>query len=474
MRCLNCQVENNAEARQCVNCAVTFVPIHAQRYLELAEVALNQGNFELASAHLANADREMLGLAVAQRDEYLLTPRAFHLQAMIYYNKGMMNLAREELLSALQVLERLPQGKAMLADILNLLGNVSYYLYNIDESLVFYQRCIDIAIEAGAYVVAAKGYGNLASHYFEHNDYDKAIELYRQGMAQSELSGDPTSLAQSYRVLAPLYAHCGPMPLALDYATKSLALREQVPNVEIRSLLTSQAATVYAIAGDINRAAQYLRESYRLAQQSNSELAREGVAVGVSELLRQGGAHEPWFAVAMKVFKDATGSTMQRGEATLRLAIYYISRGNEGHIRRHLYWVKENLLGTSEIEDAAAIDQAYGLLYKALGEDEVAEVHFKLALDGGKLYPFDEAIILQEYGTMLLARAEDQNDPDTSREGRYALERAATLFRQIELPHRLAAVEARLGAIRPPVSTYHAEASASLGLADLATIARLM
>ncbi len=64
-------------------------------------------------------------------------------------------------------------------------------------------------------------------------------------------------------------------------------------------------------------------------------------------------------------------------------------------------WVRENLLGASDTEDAAEIEHTYALLYKALGEDEAATDHFRLALQSGKLYPYDEAIIQQEYGAML-------------------------------------------------------------------------
>ncbi len=440
MECLECKATNVEEAHSCVRCAVSLRPARAMLYLERATTAAHNSRYDLATAHLSQADVEMLALSQAERDHYLLTARAFEIQGHIYYANGRMDEARAELLLAIKNLEQQHEDNELLATTLGRLGNISYYQGELSGALNYYKRSSEAAVRAKSHIVAAKTLTNMGMIHLERGELEEAKIGYAAALGQADLSGDATTIAEAYRLLSWYHACYGPFGTALDYIGKSLSLLPQIEQTKPRSIILGDAANIYARYGDLERAKHFMSEAYDLAQQSGSELAKEHAAISLAELMRRNIELEVWFSKAMKALEAPVHGAMMKREASLHLAIYYAYSGESTHARRHLQ-VLENMSISDAAATSSTVDHTKALLYTALGKWGHATTYFKLAQTQGKFSLYDQAVAWEEYATMLLRRAEAEANPRWRSEAEAALGHAIVLFGELGLPLRVAQAE---------------------------------
>jgi tetratricopeptide (TPR) repeat protein len=457
MKCFNCNTRNREAALICVSCGASLRAPRAKLYLDRAEADINRANFEQATTNVTQADNEILALTSEDREKYLFNARAFWLQGCIYYSKGMTKEAKAELLLAQSSLERHPGGRALFADVLNKLGNVVYLDGQLDEAIAYYQRSIEVALAIGAFNVTTRAIGNIGNIYVLRNEIETATDFYNQGLTYAERSGDATDLAAAYRPLIWLHRYYGPYSLALNYADRALALREQITNLEVRCTVTAEAAGAYAKYGDLAVAEIYLREAYELVQRTGDRVAEGAVASNLIDLVRAASDPDAWYIQALRSLNSYLSDPLWKSEFALQMAVYYITRKEETYIRRHLQWLKDNWPRLSEAgEEDTLISQAQALLYTALGQWDAAATHFQLLInDPANLTPYELAATLEDYAAMLLNRAQADPDPAVYAEAGDALERAASLYRQLELPRRVVAAETLRDSVRtiPPTDT---------------------
>ncbi len=440
MNCLECRADNPTRAPLCRQCGASLRPARANLYLDNTDASLDQGHYDEAREHLAHADTEMALLSPEQRDKYLLTARAFWLQGSIFYSRGEMAPAKEELNLARAALEGRQHGQLLLADTLNKLGNVCYHQGEMDAAIEYYQHSSVVGLQAGSYGVASKATNNLGNISVIRGRVDEAVAYYMQALEMAKLAANATHLAQTYRTLASLHSHYGPFSRALEYANHALALRERIDNVDARCLVTCEAAAVFIKYGELDRAERYLREAAQLVSGSGGKLSEQTVALYMAQLMRHKGDHQAWFNYAMQAYNDA--SRLLKSDTALELALYYITQQDWTKARRHLRILKELAGYEPSTEDMDTLNRAQALLYSALGEWDEAEGYFQLVLASPTYSRYDIAITWREYAEMLTRRA--VADLALVEQARAALVQAASLFRDLELPHQLAHVETML------------------------------
>ncbi len=442
VKCLECEAENSDAERVCHKCGTSLRPALAMLYLERSEAEISRGRYDLASKNLTKADAEMLAMSTEERNKYMLTARAFWLQGSIYYFKGMMQEAEQELALAHQNLEQHPNGAELLALVLNRWGSIAYYDNRPDEAVVRYRRSNELAMQIGAYATASKAIGNLGI-ILANSEPEEAMNFYRQAMTQAEASKDPGVIAQMYRLLARFYTNRGPYSLALEYANKGLAIAEQLEDLYVRCLNLDVAASVHLRSGNIEQAVAYLREAYDLTRFTNNKLTTEVVMLTIAELMRYDEFSEPWFEQAMKEFNETIGSAISKGRYALQMAYYYIRQQDQTRVRRFLQQL--NLIDPDKMSQGnpILIVCAQALLHAALEEWDEASTLYQRAIGSGKLSPYDLAVTYENYATLLTSRAKD-SDPAIKKMAVDALRQAATIYRELELPLRCTAVEARL------------------------------
>ncbi len=446
VKCFECNAANSETARTCVKCSASLRPALAQLHLDRAEVDVNKGSYQQASKNMAKADAEMLVLSSDERDKYMLTARAFWLQGSIYYYKGMMQEAEQELLLAQRNLEQHPNSAELLALVLNRLGGISYYANRPDEAADLFHRSSDLAMQVGAYATASKAIGNIGI-LLANNEPNEAIVFYKQAEVQAEASNDPNVLAQICRSLARFYANHGPYHLARAYADKGLVISSQLDDLYVRCLNLDTAAVVHLRLGDIEEATTYLHEAYDLTRRTNNKMTTEAVMLTLGELMRYDKYNEPWFEQAMKEFNETIGGALAKGRYALQMSYYYIRQEDWARVRRFLQQLSQ--IDISKISQGypILITCAQALLHASLGEWEAASVQYEDAIDSGKLSRYDLAVTWEDYAAMLLRHAEVIRDSPGKDSAHNAFKQAASLYQELELPRRAAMVEARLAAI---------------------------
>ncbi len=449
MICFNCNTRNREAALICISCGESLRAPRAKLYLDRAEADINRSNFEQAAANVTQADNEILALTSEEREKYLFNARAFWLQGCIYYSKGMVREAKAELLLAQNNLEQRTGGRALFADVLNKLGNVVYYEAQMDDAIAYYQRSMEVALAIGAYNVTTRVTSNIGNIYILRNEIEAATAFYKLGLTYAERSGDPNDLAAAYRPLIWLHRYYGPYSLALDYADRALALRGQVTNLEARCRVTAEAAGAYAKFGDLTLAETYLHEAYELVQHTGDRVSEGAVASNLIDLVRSASDPDAWYIQAIRSLNSYLSDPLWKSEFALQMAVYYITRKEQTYIRRHLQWLKDNWPHlVEEGEEDTLISQALALLYTALGQWDEAATQFQLLInDPANLTPYEMAATLEDYAAMLMNRAHSDPDPANYAKADDALERATRLYRQLELPRRVAAAEALRGSV---------------------------
>jgi tetratricopeptide (TPR) repeat protein len=444
--CISCQTASQLNAHICRSCGQSLAASRTRYYLDLTDDDITNGRYDFARGNMAKADVEMLALSSEERKHHLLTARAFWLQSQIYYYKGQTNEAREELLLALQNLEGELGGAGLLANVLNNLGNVELYHDNLEAAAQYYQRSSEVALQAGEHAVAAKAMGNLGIVHSNAGRMDETLAWYTRALEQAELSGEPLRLGETYRLLASVYASQGPYSLALCYTEKALTLRQQIKDQACVCRIASEAAETYLHYRDLEQAELFLLEAQDIAQRTGYKLMQVPNLAKLAELMRLKGNPAAWFSYANRAFNLISSAIYQRSDATLQLIMYYISEQDWIHARKYLQLLEDNTAGSSSHVERFTLDRARALLHTALGEWDEAERCFVRAIElmNSTHDRYSVADIEEDYAAMLLKRAAAEPNPDISTKAHTVLEQVATEFRSLELPLRLATVEAKL------------------------------
>ncbi len=445
MNCLDCGATNLEEAHHCVKCGASLRATRAQLHLDRAQDAIKKGRFDLAKLNLGLADVEMLPLSKSERDRRLFTAQAFWLQSYIYYVNGQMNEAQAELELAVANLEQQSAGKDLLARAVGLIGTIHYYRGDIDEATRYYERSSLVANAAGEHMISARTLTNLGIMYVENGEIDKGQSSYARALEQAALTNDYDTIAEIYRLLAWFHVQYGPFPRALEYAEQAYKLLPQVDRVDTQALILGEIGGIHARSGNFEQAEDFIHEAHTLAEPTNNELVKEHVALVLIELVRQSHAAKDWYGKVMRALEGVSRSVMMKREVDLHLAHYYAYLGNEQRIHRHLHTLAALREEESAAKLAGQIDHAEAVLHAALGEWDTADELFQRAQQRAIFSPYERAAALTEYAQMLQRRAEVESQPEYRAAAHTLLAEASKLFQQLEMPLRVAAIEAQLG-----------------------------
>ncbi len=440
MRCVTCGAENQEDAQACATCGASLRVPRVQLYLDQAESSTISSNFEQATKRLAAADLEMISLSLVQRSQHFFSARAFWIQGRIYFGKGMLNEAAAEMLLAESELREHPLGARLLSQVLNGLGTISYYQDLSDEASGYFRRSSSLALAVGEHAVAAKAFNNLGNICLNSGEVEKAIDFYTQGLEQAELDDAPAALADNYRTLALLYASYGPYSLALRYAANALALRERIESLDMRCLITAEAASVYVRHDDLTEAEVYLREALKLVAQSGNPIVKEAVALHFGDLMWRKGNNHAWLTGTIKTISDPSSKVFLKGRSAVQLAAYYIAQADWAKVRRHLHWIRNHAIEGVELQELPLLHLAQAMIHAALEQWAEAEEQFKLALSDHSLPRYNQADTLGEYAQMLFRYAAAAS-PERQVEAVALAQQAAHIFHELELPKCAAAIE---------------------------------
>ena len=444
--CSTCKSSNPLDARTCIRCKASLAVVRAQHYLDLAEADITAARYDRARSNLTQADVEMLSLSSEARKQHLLTARAFWLQGLIYYHKGQTGESRTELLLALQNLEAVNGSEALTAKVLNQLGNDAFYERTTDAA-DYYRSSSEVAISAGEHALAATALANLALIRTMTGNIEEAFAHYEQALSEAEVGGDVQRLGDTYRLVASLYADEGPYSRALAYIDKGVALCSQIANPASVCRIVNGAGEIYFRYRDLEQAERWLRQADEIASRIDYKPLYNSNAIILSNLMRVKGDYATAFNYASRAYNQINLAASERSEATLAMALYYIEMSDWLHAERYVQRLAE--LGTMEASshDQFNLIHARTLLHAAQGEWEAAEQGFQEALTVMQTLRnrYETISFQEEYAARLLSNVAARQLITVQARATTLLAEVATTWRKMEMPLRLARVQAMLG-----------------------------
>jgi tetratricopeptide (TPR) repeat protein len=281
-----------------------------------ANVLLQQG------AHAAAAE-----LLAPIQPERITTDQVYRL----YLLRGLVHLASGEYQEAVVDLRAaISQGEALSDSeyterARNLLGKAYFLLYNYTLAMENHLRC-NTAIESGQIadpVFSLDVFSNLANDYFRLGDLEKAVAFYHQALELlDEMNRDSRSFAQKCMEISQHYKSLGKLPMAREYAMRSLAVYEMRDEQRLVGLTHQRLGKALEKQSNLEEAEQEYRQAIVIERELNDEISASLCHTSLAELLLKRERVEEAEREAQEAlnFAYASADPQTQGQALIALA----------------------------------------------------------------------------------------------------------------------------------------------------------
>jgi tetratricopeptide (TPR) repeat protein len=287
------------------------------------EVDLLQANVLVLQGAYKQADQ----LLEPIQPERITTDQVYRL----FLIRGQIHLAAHEYQEAVVDLRAAVTQAESLNDIelieraRNLLGTAYFQLYNYTLAMEHHSRCY-AALSSGQIqdpVFALDVYSNLASDYFRLGDQENAIDFYHQALEIfDELNRDSKSFAQKYMEISQTYKTAGKLPMAREYALRSLALYQMRYEQRLVGLTHQRLGKTLEKQNSLDEAEQEYRQAIAIEHELRDAIASSTCHTSLAELLIKRGKITEAEEEAQEALKYARMSedTQAQGQALIALA----------------------------------------------------------------------------------------------------------------------------------------------------------
>ena len=167
-----------------------------------------------------------------------------------YTKTGQIDLALDQLFIA----EKLFRNESELSDIYNLIGNNYADKNELDNAMIYYNRCLNIAIRNNDTKRQASTLNNIGNVYSSKSDLNKSLEYF---LKSAELQND-NDKASAYNGIAFIYSRKSDHIKAEEYMKKSIAIDEKTGDSLGEAMHTLNLGFIYIIANNNTDAHKYL------------------------------------------------------------------------------------------------------------------------------------------------------------------------------------------------------------------------
>ncbi len=223
---------------------------------------------------------------------------------------------------------------------------------------------------------------NVAGIYANQGQVNEAITLYQQSLALQEQIGNVQGKAATLHCMAIIYANQGQVNEAITLYQQSLALQEQIGNVQGKAATLHCMAIIYANQGQVNEAITLYQQSLALNEQIGNVQGKAATLHCMAIIYaNQGQVNE-----AITLYQQSLALNEQIGDvqgkaATLHcMAIIY---ANQGQVNEAITLYQQSLALNEQIGDvqgkAASLHQMAGI-YANQGQVNEAITLFQQSL----------------------------------------------------------------------------------------------
>jgi len=215
----------------------------------------------------------------------------------------------------------------------NLLGKAYFLLYNYTLAMENHLRC-NSAIENGHItdpVFSLDVFSNLANDYFRLGDLEKAVTFYHRALETLDaMHRDSKSFAQKYMDISQRYKSVGKLPMAREYALRSLSIYEMRDEQRLVGLTHQRLGKALEKQNSLDEAEQEYRQAISIERELNDEISASLCHTSLAELLLKRGQMQEAEQEAQEALNFARSSNdpQTQGQALIALAQIHHQAGD--------------------------------------------------------------------------------------------------------------------------------------------------
>jgi tetratricopeptide (TPR) repeat protein len=207
----------------------------------------------------------------------------------------------------------------------NLLGKAYFLLYNYTLALENHMHC-NAAIEGGQIgdpVFCLEVFSNLASDCFRLGDLEKSVTFYHRALEMLDsMNRDSKSFARKYMDISQHYKAVGKLPMAREYALRSLAVYEMRDEQRLVGLTHQRLGKALEKQNNLEGAEQEYRQAISIERELNDEISASLCHTSLAELLLKRGQMQEAAQEAQEAldFARSSNDAQTQGQALIALA----------------------------------------------------------------------------------------------------------------------------------------------------------
>lgn len=192
----------------------------------------------------------------------ILYPKIFNAHTCLgiaYFNTGQLNSALESFKKA----EIYATNEENLMFIYNWLGETYSKKGDLDNALLYHNRCLNLAKELGKKDLEAIELNNIALIFDSKGEFDKALNYYQESL---KLKDHETEKATTYNNIAIIYSKKNEHQKAVNYLKKAIEIFEKSEDYHSSGITMLNLGNIYREMKDFDNAHSYLQEGLKRIQ----------------------------------------------------------------------------------------------------------------------------------------------------------------------------------------------------------------
>jgi len=298
-----------------------------------------------------------------------------------YQYSGDLKQAKKEILVSLQIAEIL-DNKNYILNAYNVLGTLSRNLYEFDESIDYYSKCLDVIREVNNISLEAILLGNLGLTYDAMGKFPEAIKFVNKAIKIDDSLGLKSGLIRHYGNAANTYRSMGELDKSIELLELGISIAEELNDQYSIGIMLSSLAIAYNVKGNYGLALENNFKSLEISRFFN-DVQSELNTLGNIGLDYQYNGN---FLLALEYHNKSIAlieeyGLVNNGSALGNIALIYSANGSFEKALDIQLRVLELVEANNDVSNKALTLANIGGIYQAMKVYDKAYDYYSLAFD---------------------------------------------------------------------------------------------
>ena len=332
------------------------------------------------------ANEIITSLGVSTKQDMMKAPTN-NADAYEYYLKGKYKfekretlvdteIARELLQKAIEIDDELISAKIKLGE--------TYEKYNdIDKAMEIYKETLNQSEKLGDKKNTAISLRKIGVVYYYNLDYEKTLDYFIRSLELSELINDKALISMALNNIGAVYKRQNKNEKSLEYFTRAMKIAEEIGDLHKIAYISSFIAGYYISKGNIDTALDFYTRSLEINEELGEKEGMGDVLYRIGEVFIEKGDYDialDYYARSLKIFEEI-GDKFGEGSTVLNIGLLYHTKGD---YEKELSYYERALELYEEIgakNEFGGVFLSYGFAYYEKGEYNMALDYYTRALE---------------------------------------------------------------------------------------------